>query len=98
MHGKVFDFSKAGIKKILVADDVEMNQYLAKHILESHGLEVSIANNGYEALQLLEQNSFDFVLMDVQMPEMDGIEATQRIRQLTDPLKSTIPIIALTAN
>ncbi len=98
MDGSSFDLKKSGIKKILVAEDVEMNQHLAKHILESHGLEVYIANNGHEALQLLENNTFDFVLMDVQMPEMDGIEATQHIRRLTDPVKSSIPIIALTAN
>lgn len=98
MQRNAFDFKKAGIRKILVAEDVQINQDLARHILESHGFEVAIANNGYEALQLLEREPFDFVLMDVQMPEMDGIETTLRIRQLTDPVKSSIPIIALTAN
>ena len=82
----------------MVVEDMELNQYLARHILESWGCEVSIAVNGYEALALLEQYSFDCVLMDVQMPEMDGIEATQSIRQLPDPVKASIPIIAFTAN
>jgi CheY-like chemotaxis protein len=85
-------------KKILVAEDVELNQHLAKHILESRGAAVAIANNGHEALQLVRENFFDCVLMDVQMPEMDGIQATLCIRQLADPVKASVPIIALTAN
>jgi CheY-like chemotaxis protein len=89
---------QAGIKKILLAEDIELNQYLARHILESNGMEVSIANNGHEALLLMETNSFDCILMDVQMPEMDGIEATLRIRRFSDKVKASIPIIALTAN
>ena len=82
----------------MVVEDMELNQYLARHILESWGCAVSIAVNGFEALQQLEQYFFDCVLMDVQMPEMDGIEATQSIRQLPDPVKALIPIIAFTAN
>jgi PAS domain S-box-containing protein len=92
------DYKSMGVKKVLVAEDVELNQYLARHILESWGFEVVIAVNGREALELLMKDSFDCILMDVQMPEMDGMEATQRIRQLPDPVKSAIPIIALTAN
>jgi PAS domain S-box-containing protein len=92
------DYKSLGAKRILVAEDVELNQYLAKHILESWDFEVAIAVNGREAIDLLLKESFDCILMDVQMPEMDGIEATQRIRKLPDPVKSTIPIIALTAN
>jgi len=95
---KEIDFKSLGHKRVLVAEDVELNQYLAKHILESWDFEVTIAGNGKEALDLLADSPFDCILMDVQMPEMDGIEATQRIRKLTDPEKSTIPIIALTAN
>jgi PAS domain S-box-containing protein len=92
------DYKSMGVKRVLVAEDVELNQYLARHILESWGFEVVIAVNGREALELLMKDSFDCILMDVQMPEMDGMEATQRIRQLPDPVKSAIPIIALTAN
>jgi CheY-like chemotaxis protein/HPt (histidine-containing phosphotransfer) domain-containing protein len=92
------DYKSLGYRKILVAEDVELNQYLARHILESWEFEVVIVNNGREAVHALEQASFDCVLMDVQMPEMDGIEATQHIRRLPDPVKATIPIIALTAN
>jgi len=92
------DYKSLGHRKILVAEDVELNQYLARHILESWDFEVVIVNNGLEAIHTLEKDVFDCILMDVQMPEMDGIEATQHIRRLPDPLKANIPIIALTAN
>lgn len=85
-------------KIILVAEDVEMNQQLIQHILEASGAQVVIAKNGSEVLDRLKQKRFDCVLMDVQMPEMDGIQATEKIRKLSDPILSSIPIIALTAN
>ena len=62
-------------KRILVAEDMEMNQFLTRRMLESGGLQVAVASNGYEALCLLEEQFFDCILMDIQMPEMDGIEA-----------------------
>ncbi len=92
------DYTKLQRKKILLAEDVKMNQYIAQRILESWGCQVAIANNGREALQMLQQNFFDCILMDVQMPELDGVAATEMIRKLNDPDKSSIPIIALTAN
>ncbi len=92
------DYKSLGYRKILVAEDVELNQFLARHILESWDFEVVIVGNGREAVETLTQTSFDCILMDVQMPEMDGIEATQHIRRLPDPVKANIPIIALTAN
>jgi signal transduction histidine kinase/CheY-like chemotaxis protein/HPt (histidine-containing phosphotransfer) domain-containing protein len=92
------DYKSLGARKVLVAEDVELNQYLARHILESWDFEVAIAGNGREALDMLMRDSFDCILMDVQMPEMDGMEATRQIRQLQDPAKASIPIIALTAN
>jgi PAS domain S-box-containing protein len=95
---QVLDYKSLGHKKVLVAEDVELNQYLARHILESWDFEVTIAGNGKEAVDILLRESFDCILMDVQMPEMDGIEATQHIRRLPDPVKAAIPIIALTAN
>lgn len=81
-------------KKILVAEDNKMNQLLLRKIFEQLKLDVSIAENGIEALQALQQQHFDLVLMDIQMPVMDGYTASQKIR---DGLKSNIPIIAMTA-
>lgn len=85
-------------KTILVAEDVEMNQHLLCHILESGGARVVIARNGKEALDYLSKETFDCILMDIQMPEMDGIEATKKIRLLDNPKLSAITIIAITAN
>ena len=85
-------------KTILVAEDVEMNQHLIRQILESSGAHVVIARNGAEALELVKKQIFDCILMDVQMPEMDGVQATVNIRNLEDPQRSVIPIIAITAN
>jgi PAS domain S-box-containing protein len=92
------DYKSLGHKKVLVAEDVELNQYLARHILESWNFEVTIVGNGKEAVEQVQAESYDCILMDVQMPEMDGIEATKHIRKLADPIKAGIPIIALTAN
>ncbi len=85
-------------KRILVAEDVVINQIIVKQILEDWGHEVVIANNGKEAVNFLLQEDFDLILMDIHMPEVDGYEATQMIRQLKDASKATIPIVALTAN
>ena len=92
------NFSDMGKKRILVAEDVELNQFLAKHILESWGFSVDIANNGKEAVESVQQKHYDLILMDIQMPEMDGIVATQTIRKLANEVVASIPIIALTAN
>jgi PAS domain S-box-containing protein len=92
------NYNSLGNRKVLVAEDVELNQFLARHIMESWGFEVVIADNGSKAIAALEQNDFDLILMDIQMPEMDGIQATQYIRRMDDQKKAGIPIIALTAN
>lgn len=85
-------------KQILLVEDGKLNQFIATQLLEAWGCEVMIANNGKEALAMLQQNFFDCILMDVQMPELDGVEATEIIRKFPDPSKSDVPIIALTAN
>ena len=83
--------------RILVAEDNAINQLLINTMLENAGHQVEIAANGLEALDAVMRTEFDLVMMDVNMPEMDGITATNRIRALPDP-KSRLPIIALTAN
>lgn len=82
--------------RVLLAEDDPANQEVARGLLEKRGLTVRIAQNGAEAVAYLRQESFDLVLMDVQMPEMDGIDATRAIRAL--PEYQHLPIIAMTAN
>ena len=83
--------------KILVAEDNRPNQLVAKAILENQGYTVDIVDDGVKAVDAVLAGDFDIVLMDIQMPRMDGVEATQSIRKL-DSDKKTIPIIAVTAN
>lgn len=84
-------------KKVLVAEDIEFNQLLVKNTLESWGCQVDIAVNGLEAINMVKKNEYDLVLMDIQMPEMDGITATGLIRKLEQPEKANLPIIAFTS-
>ncbi len=82
----------------LIAEDNVVNQKLIARLLEKRGHTVVLARNGWEALALLEQRPFDIVLMDVMMPEMDGFEATRRIREKEKASGAHLPIIALTAH
>jgi two-component system sensor histidine kinase/response regulator len=84
--------------RILLAEDNAVNQRVAMRILEKAGHHVQAASNGKVALQMLEQQSFDVVLMDVQMPEMDGFEATGQIRRKEQHTGEHMPIIAMTAH
>ena len=85
--------------KILLVEDNPINQMVAKKMLEKLGLKSELAANGIEALELLKQDNFDAVLMDCQMPEMDGFEATRLWREQEVLLDSVhLPIIAMTAN
>jgi len=82
---------------ILLAEDNHVNQAVAGGILAKKGHTLVVANNGLEALSLLAQQAFDLVLMDIQMPEMDGLTATQRIRESERLTQRHLPIIAMTA-
>jgi two-component system, sensor histidine kinase and response regulator len=86
-----------GSLRILLAEDSIVNQKLAVALLEKHGHQVVVANNGKEAVAALDGQDFDLVLMDVQMPEMDGFEATAVIRAKEQQTGGHIPIVAMTA-
>jgi signal transduction histidine kinase/DNA-binding response OmpR family regulator len=88
----------AGSLKILLAEDNPVNQKLAVRMLEKRGHKVSVAANGREALAALETEAFDLVLMDVQMPDMDGFETTAAIRQRERSTGKHLPIVAMTAH
>jgi CheY-like chemotaxis protein len=87
-----------GPLKILLAEDNPVNQLVATRVLEGQGHFVSLARNGREAIDALSTEAFDVVLMDLEMPVMDGIQATQSIRESEQVSGKHIPIIAMTAN
>ena len=82
--------------RLLLVEDNELNQEVACELLTGAGFQVEIADNGQEALDRLQQSSFDLVLMDMQMPVMDGVTATRAIRK--NPLWAQLPVVAMTAN
>jgi signal transduction histidine kinase/CheY-like chemotaxis protein len=84
--------------RILLCEDNKVNQRVATRMLETLGHQVTIAGDGRAAVDLFRQSSFDVVLMDLMMPEVDGVEATRRIRELEEPGAPRVPIVALTAS
>ena len=97
-NGGEIDFTG---RRILLVEDNELNREIASEILLDYGLEVESAENGQAALEKLKSGGagrYDLVLMDVQMPVMNGYEATKAIRQLEDPGLAGITIVAMTAN
>lgn len=89
MNGKI---------KVLIAEDSSVILNLTKKILEFQNCEIHSAKNGQMVLDLLETNLFQVILMDINMPGMDGIACTAAIRKLSDPQKAATPIIAITGN
>ncbi len=91
---------KSPLKKyhLLLAEDFEVNREVITPVLEKHGFIVTIVVNGQEAIKAVQEKNYDLILMDVQMPVMDGLEATKKIRSLEDPFKASTPILALTAH
>jgi signal transduction histidine kinase/CheY-like chemotaxis protein len=88
----------ARLLRVLLAEDTPANQKLVTYVLSKRGHSVEVVQNGRQAMEAVGQQDFDVVLMDVQMPVMDGFQATQAIRKSADPHKARLPIIAMTAH
>ncbi len=85
-------------KRVLIAEDSSVIQNLAKKILEFQNFEITSVKNGEQVLQLLEKEDYDVVLLDINMPVMDGMECARQIRKLPDAAKAKTPILAITGN
>ena len=88
-------------KRILLAEDNELNAEIAIYFLERLGMTVDLVEDGVQCvsrMKAMPAGTYDLILMDIQMPHMDGYKATQAIRQFDDAVKAAIPIVAMTAN
>ncbi|WP_207505416.1 response regulator [Telluribacter humicola] len=85
-------------KRVLIAEDSSVIQNLARKILEFQNYEITAVKNGEQVLQLLEKENFDIILLDINMPIMDGMECARAVRALGDPQKAMTPIVAITGN
>jgi PAS domain S-box-containing protein len=95
---KVSDFKWKMKLNVLYVEDVVTNQFLIEEILSDWGITVTMASDGFEALDLIKSKKYDLVLMDIQMPGIDGLETTKRIRAMDDDYFKNLPILALTAS
>jgi len=85
-------------KKVLVAEDSSVIQNLTKRILQFQNFEITSVRDGGQVLDKLEKEDFDIILMDINMPVMDGMACAEKVRALEDSVKSQIPIVAITGN
>lgn len=85
-------------KRVLIAEDSSVIQNLAKKILEFQNFEITSVKNGEQVLQILDKEDFDVILLDINMPVMDGMECARRVRALPNPEKANIPMVAITGN
>ncbi|MDR2797482.1 MAG: response regulator, partial [Treponema sp.] len=96
-EGKIPSYNWRG-KRLLLVEDIEVNREIVIGILEDTGITIDSAENGIRAVEMFNQNNYDMVLMDIQMPVMDGFDATRAIRKLEKSNAVVCPIIAMTAN
>ncbi|HLO42944.1 MAG TPA: response regulator [Leadbetterella sp.] len=84
--------------RVLIAEDSSVIQNLVKKILEFQNFEITAVKNGEQVVQLLDKENFDIVLLDINMPVMDGMECVKAIRAMSEPAKSKVPVVAITGN
>jgi CheY-like chemotaxis protein len=85
-------------KRVLIAEDSSVIQNLARKILEFQNYDITAVKNGEQVLQILEKEDFSILLLDINMPLMDGMECVRRVRALADKEKASVPIVAITGN
>ena len=85
-------------KRVLIAEDSSVIQNLARKILEFQNYDITAVKNGEQVLQILEKEDFNILLLDINMPLMDGMECVRRVRALPEQEKASVPIVAITGN
>ena len=86
------------MKKVLIAEDSSVIQNLAKKILEFQNMNITSVKNGEQVLEILEKEDFDILLLDINMPLMDGMDCAKAVRALKNPDKANVPMVAITGN
>lgn len=85
-------------KRVLIAEDSSVIQNLARKILEFQNYDITAVKNGEQVMQILEKEDFNILLLDINMPVMDGMECVRRVRAMPDKEKASVPIVAITGN